>query len=301
MRLFPAAMLPALLTACSVLPMKTLTPIPVTAEPLSWSEVLARPLPSGGEILAYGPDVVQFGVLRTPQSAGPHPVVALLHGGCWLNRFDWEYFEHWARWFTDQGFATWNIEYRRLGDDGGGWPGTFQDVGRALDYLRELAEPYDLDLQSLRVAGHSAGGHLALWAASRDQLPANSELATEAPVRITEVIGLAAISNLDTYRIGPAGSCHSSVDALLEGSPETQDARYTLASPQRRLPLRTPITLIQGEADSIVSPQSCRDFVQQAQAAGDRARCLLLPGAGHFDTGVPTPASIAAMQQALRP
>ncbi len=290
----------ALTTACAPLLMKNAPKIPITSQPLSWAEVLDRPLPAGGTVIPYGADTSQYGVLRVPQSAGPHPVVALLHGGCWLNQFDREYFEHWSQWFNAHGYATWNIEYRRLGDTGGGWPGTFADVGLALDYLHQLAKPYQLDLSALRVVGHSAGGHLALWAATRDQLPVDSELASAAPIAIRQVIGLAAIADLETYRIGPAGSCHSSVDALLEGDPQTQPERYQLTSPQRRLPIAADMVLIQGDADTIVSPQSCAAFATEAQAAGSSVRCLLLPGAGHFDTGVPTPASAAAMRDALR-
>lgn len=297
-RLFSASLL-LVLSACSLMPVQD-PPIPPTAQPLSWAEVMARPAPTDGVTLPYGTDPLQFGVLRLPGGPGPHPVVALLHGGCWLNAYDFSYFSHWAQWLTTQGFATWNIEYRRLGDAGGGWPGTFQDVGQALDTLRELAGPHRLDLRTLRVAGHSAGGHLALWAASRAQLPGDSELSRGSPVPVHQVIGLAAITNLENYRVGPADSCHASVDALLDGDPQTRPERYALASPAQRLPLGTRMVLIQGERDRIVSPQSCQAFVEQAQASGDRARCLLLPGAGHFDTGVPTAASKAAMQQALQ-
>ena len=275
-------------------------PLPTTSQPLSWSDVLDFPAPEAGERLAYGSGPQQFGILRLPQRPGPHPVVVLLHGGCWLNQYDLQYFELWAAALAELGYASWNVEYRRLGDSGGGWPGTFTDVGLAIDHLRGLASEYPLNLNDVRVAGHSAGGHLALWAASRAQLPADSPLSAPNPLPLQQVIGLAAITDLARYRIGPPKSCHSSVDRLLEGSPDTQPQRYAQASPMQRLPLGLPISLIQGSEDPIVSASSASAFVDAALAAGDQAQLLLLPGAGHFDSGVPTTASMAAMRRALQ-
>src|SRR3954453_3745298 len=181
------------------------------AKALSWSELGSMPLPAPGERVSYGSGAQQFGELRVPKGDGPFPVMVIIHGGCWQNVFDYVYMTRLAAWFTEHGVATWTIEYRRLGDDGGGGPGTFLDVAAATDMLREIAPKSHLDLKRVYAAGHSAGGQLALWLASRAKLAESSELYRKDPMKIRGVLGLAAITNLEKYRIGPANSCHSSV------------------------------------------------------------------------------------------
>ena len=140
------------------------------AEPLAWGAVSARPLPPPGQLIAYGPAASQFGSLRVPDGDGL-PVAVLIHGGCWLAQFDYRYFEHLAHAIHALGFVSWNIEYRRVGEEGGGWPGTFGDVADAIDHVRALPGAVRFDLERVTVIGHSAGGQLALWSASRDRLP----------------------------------------------------------------------------------------------------------------------------------
>ncbi len=287
-------------SACSLVAPMPEIEIPQTAAPLSWAAVSALPPPGRGQRISYGDAPAQFGVLRTPDGPGPHPVVVLLHGGCWLAQFDMGYFEHWADWLRQEGYATWNLEYRRLGEDGGGWPNTFLDIAEGIDMLRGLAPLHRLDLERLTVAGHSAGGHLALWAASRHTLAADSDLYREGPLPVHRVVGLAAITDLARYREGPPGSCHASVEQLLQGTPNQVPRRYQDGSPQQRIPTGSRLRLIHGDADAIVDVDMARDFVAAAAAGGDDARVLILPGAGHFDVGVPTAASIVAMRQALR-
>ena len=123
---------------------------------------------------AYGPGTDRFGELWRPAGDGPWPVVALLHGGFWRARRTLELMRPLAADLAGRGFAAWNLEYRRVGQPGGGWPGTFQDVAAGLDHLAELAGREPLDLDRLVVAGHSAGGHLALWSAARPGLPAGA-------------------------------------------------------------------------------------------------------------------------------
>ena len=125
-----------------------------------------------GEKFSYGEDPLQFGELYLPAGDGPFPVVVLIHGGCWLAEFDQAHLRSLAVAARDSGFAVWNVEYRRVGNPGGGWPGTFLDVAAGTDYLRELARQHPLDLEQVVPVGHSAGGHLALWLAMRSQLTA---------------------------------------------------------------------------------------------------------------------------------
>ena len=236
---------------------------------LSWSELTQMALPPPGERITYGEGPQQFGELRVPKGEGPFPVMVLIHGGCWQNAFDYVYITRLAAWLTERGVATWTIEYRRLGDDGGGWPGTFLDVANATEKLREIAPTSKLDLQRVYSGGHSAGGQLALWLASRAKLEQTSELFVKDPLPVRGVLGLAAITHLAQYRIGPPKSCHSSVEPLLGGPPERVRERYAATSPVERLPLRVRQVFIQGEKDPIVSAESVRTFVEAAKRAGD--------------------------------
>lgn len=258
------------------------------------------PLPPAGERIKYGDGPQQFGELRLPQGDGPFPVMVLIHGGCWQNAFDYVYITRFAAWLAERGVATWTIEYRRLGDEGGGWPATFLDAANATDALRRIAEKAPIDLQRVYAGGHSAGGQLALWLASRGQLQESSELFAADPMPIRAVLGLAAITDLAQYRIGPPKSCHSSVEPLLGGSPEKIAGRYAETSPMQRLPLRVPQVFIQGEKDSIVSADSVGSYVEAAKKAGDRAVIIALPGAGHFESAVPLPRTEAAFAEALK-
>src|SRR6185437_307494 len=122
--------------------------------------------PSGALRLAYGTDPNQFGDLWLPSGAGPHPVVVFLHGGYWRARYDISYTHPIAADLAARGIAVWNLEYRRVGQSGGGWPGTFEDVARGFDALHDLAQQHSLDLARVVVMGHSAGGHLAFWLAA---------------------------------------------------------------------------------------------------------------------------------------
>ena len=123
---------------------------------------------------AYGPGADRFGELWRPAGDGPWPVVVLLHGGFWRAQRTLELMRPLAADLAGRGFAAWNLEYRRVGQPGGGWPGTCEDVAAGLDHLARLAGREPLDLDRLVVAGHSAGGHLALWSAARAGLPAGA-------------------------------------------------------------------------------------------------------------------------------
>lgn len=262
-------------------------PTPSHAAPMSWSEVQARPLPAPGVRVTYGGAAQQFGELRVPRGPGPHPVLVLIHGGCWHRSYDLGYFSHLADALTRQtGAATWNIEYRRLGDPGGGWPGTFLDVANATDQLRALAERHHLDPQRVVAIGHSAGAQLALWLAARDQLVPGSAPYRPDPLRLRGVVGLAAIADLSAYA-KLQGSCNAAVGELLGGPPERQVSRYQQASPRSLLPLGVPQWLIQGVGDPIVTVESVRAYAEAAKDSGDTVTVHEVPGAGHFEPVLP--------------
>jgi acetyl esterase/lipase len=270
------------------------------AQPLSWEQVAQMKLPPPDAEIPYGSDPHQFGELRIPAGGIRSPVLILVHGGCWESAYDYHYMTHLAYWFVQHGVATWTIEYRRVGDAGGGWPHSLQDVATAADALRNVQKTHDsLDLRHVYVAGHSSGAQLALWLASRDQLPEGSELYRERPLEVRGVLALSAITDLEKYREGPAGSCHASVDKLLGGDPQRFPRRYRETSPSQRLPLGVPQVFVQGERDPIVDGASVRAYVDAASKAGDRTLLLSLPEGGHFEPAIPGPQSEAALQKAL--
>ncbi len=258
--------------------------------------------------MAYGPASSQFGELRLPSAASgtaPAPVLILLHGGCWLSDFDRSYFQHMAEAITRQtGAATWNVEYRRLGEPGGGWPGTLLDAALATDHLRVLAAMHHLDLSRVVGLGHSAGGQLALWLATRRKIPRQSELYRADPLRLSGVIGLAPITDLAAYSRGHA-ACNTAVRDLLGGAASQQPLRYRSASPRAQLPLGVPLWLVQGAADPIVPTSSVTAYAEAARAVGDRVTFDITPGAGHFEPALPGsaswPALLAAVRAAIQP
>ena len=174
--------------------------------------------------IAYGDSRQQYGELRVPAGPGPHPLAIIIHGGCFKAAYATaDYAAPIGDALKDQGIASWNIEYRRLGDPGGGWPGTYRDVGRAVDHLRTLAKPYHLDLSRVVVVGHSAGGHLAMWAAGRSRVPKQSALYTASPLPIRGAVDLAGPLDLSAHIAEYEGLCRDSViTSLMGGTPATR-------------------------------------------------------------------------------
>ncbi len=174
-----------------------------------------------------------------------------------------------------RGWAVWNIEYRRVGD-AGGWPATFADVGAAIDHLVDLHAPLDLD-QGVTLIGHSAGGHLALWAAGRERLAhgAPGHIDGEPPVRITRVIAQAGVCDLaGAYRRWRGGA----VRALMGGPPESFPERYGAGDPMQLLPLKMPALLVHGTLDETVSVELARNYESAARAAGGEVELVEIPG-----------------------
>src|ERR1700693_3029156 len=131
-------------------------------------DILTLPPPPADARLTYGADPNQFGELRVPKSQGPFPVVMNIHGGFWRAKYDLKHAGYLCAAFTAKGLATWNVEYRRVGNPGGGWPGTFEDIANAYRFLPQIASDYDFDATRVMVMGHSAGGQLALCLAGHE-------------------------------------------------------------------------------------------------------------------------------------
>lgn len=238
---------------------------------------------------AYGEDSSQYGALRVPGGRGPHPVVVLIHGGCFKAVYATARdMDAMGEALEADGIASWNIEYRRLGQPGAGWPGTYLDVGHAIDHLRTLAPRYNLDLGRVVIVGHSAGGHLALWAAARPRLPATSDVYIANPVAARGVVDLAGPVDMSAYIREYETLCRDSViTSLLGGTPAARPERYVQSSSIRMLPLGIPQVIVLGTHEDFVPRPLAEAYVEAAVKSGDRARVLVIPGAGHFEIASP--------------
>ena len=203
----------------------------------------------------------------------------LIHGGFWRARYKLRLADRLAADLAGRGFAVWNLEYRRLGwRSGGGWPQTFEDLAAGIDELGRLEEP--LDLARVYAIGHSAGGHLALWAAARRDLPAGAPGA-EPRIRLAGAVAQAGVTDLrEAARLGLSNGV---VRRLVGGPPGKLPGRYDAASPVELIPTGVPSLLVHGEADDVVPVALSRAYAERAAAAGDPCELVTLPGVGHME------------------
>jgi acetyl esterase/lipase len=237
--------------------------------------VLTRPAPAPDAQVRYGghPDQIADVRLPAPVSDGSsRPLVIVVHGGFWRAEYDRTHTGPLAADLAARGFPVAQLEYRRTGQPGGGWPGTFEDVRAGVTALPALVSDVlgrpDLATHPPMLLGHSAGGHLALWCAS------------ELPVRLRGVLALAPVADLgEAYRLDlDAGAAA----ALLGGGPDTVPDRYARADPARRLPLPVPAVVIHGTLDQQVPVDMSRRYVAAARAAGSDVTLTELPDVEHF-------------------
>lgn len=252
--------------------------------------------------IGYGTDVLQFGDLRLPKTQGQHPVAIIIHGGCWLSAYaDLHDTAALSSTLTAAGIATWNIEYRRVDNPGGGWMGTFQDISLAVDYLQTLAKTYPLNLKRVVIIGHSAGGHLALWAAGRGRLPKDSPLYVSNPLRVRGVINLAGPGNLRMVFPIQKESCGATpITKLLGGTPEEVPDRYKIASPAEMLPLKVEQIMITGAQDTILPPKYSQEYEKQARQSGDKVTLRVVENTGHFEVIAPGTIAWSVVEDAVK-
>ncbi len=264
----------------------------------SYQELLARPQPTPDAHIAYGKDALQYGDLYLPRTDGAHPVVVLIHGGCWLGELPGpELMAPMVEPLRAKGFAVWNIEYRRLGQPGGGYPGTFLDAGAAVDELRVIAQRYRLDLGHVVVVGHSAGGHLAAWVAARGRIAAASPLHTANPLGVRGVVSLSGILDLEAYRAKGPSACGG--PATIDGLVGKHADPYADTSPSALLPAGEPEAILSGGSDSIVPPAFAHDYARRAKQAGAAISDIEIPAAGHFDMIDPKAPAWAPIEAAI--
>jgi len=269
---------------------------------MSPMELAALPSLPPDRRIKYGADTSEYGELRVPSGAGPHPVAVLIHGGCFKAAYaTTRDLSAMADALKSQGVATWNVEYRRVGQPGGGWPGTYLDAGNAVDYLRAIAGEYNLDLNRVVVVGHSAGGNLAMWTAGRSRLPPESPLRMPDPLHVRGVVNLAGPMDLTANIPGYQALCRDSViTSLMGGTPATVPDRYAQASAMKLLPLGVPQVVIIGEHEDFVPRPIAESYISVALRSGDQARLIVIPGVGHFEIASPRASTWKTVSSVIR-
>lgn len=235
---------------------------------MSAEDILSQPPPPADQRLAYGADPNQFLEVRIPKRKGPHPVLLNIHGGYWRAKYDLAHAGHVCEALRLTGVATFNVEYRRAGNEGGGWPGTFADIRSAYRFAQQSGSRFALDVNRLVVMGHSAGGQLALCLAAHE-------------TSLLRVISLAGVVNLQK-----AFELHLSNDAVVEflgGKPSEVPEHYREADPSELKIPHARQWLIHGGADDVVPPAFSRDYVDLKKKKGETVQLVEIAGAGHFD------------------
>ncbi len=278
------------LAACSVT--ESAPPPDAAAAPeqlMVWPDLLGRQRPAPTTTIAYGDKPMQAVDLWLPDGNGPHPTVLMVHGGCWQTEIADRRIMNWiAEDLRRRGVAVWNIDYRGVDREGGGYPGTFLDAAAAAEALRAHAPRHKLDLSPLVAIGHSAGGHLALWLAGRSRLPPSSPLRTETPLPIDTVISLGGLPDLEEAARPPGSGCGTDVVSRLTGG------HFTDTSVPRLAPLGVRQVLINGRQDRIIPTSYAESYAAPMRAAGDKVKVRLLDRTGHVELIAPDTAAWAA-------
>jgi acetyl esterase/lipase len=257
-----------------------------SAQRLRPRDVDTLPSRAPDAVVSYGTDSLQVGELRLPKGQGPFPLVVVIHGGCWTRGFATRRnTAAVASALADDGMATWNVEYRQAGDPGGGWPNSFLDIASAVDHARTLATRYPIDTSHVVVIGHSAGAHLALWAAARHTLPANSVVRGGSPLRVRAAVAIDGPGDLAGLVGRDAEICGKPVIApFMGGTPSEVSARYAEGSPLARLPIGAAQYLVSA---TVLTADEAKAYQAAAQRAGDRVTLLDSPEGGHFGVIAP--------------
>ncbi len=250
-------------------------------------DIFSRKVPDAEMRLSYGANPNQFVDVRLPPGKGPYPVVFFIHGGFWRAKYDLSHTGHLCDALKQTGIASWNVEYRRAGNPRGGWPGTFEDICAAYHLLLSSATKHgsNFDPRRICVAGHSAGGHLALCLAAFEK-------------SVTRAISLAGV--LDLRR---AWELHLSNDAVVEflgGTPAEVPEHYREASPAGRAVPQARQVLIHGTADTAVPYEISKSYAETKKKSGEHVELITLPDVGHFAIVDPVSAVWPKIQESIQ-
>lgn len=248
---------------------------------MTWQDLTSRPMPTPTETLRYAEH--DSGVIDVwlPDGEGPHPVVVMIHGGCWQKAIaDRTLMNYAAEDLRQRGLAVWNIEYRGVDEDGGGYPGTFADVTAAIEHLREAPDAMNLSERQILGFGHSAGGHLLVWAASRNNLPEDSPLRTNSPYPIDVAVNSGGLVDLQLSRGVTLPSCLRDIESQLIGQ---RPDPYRDTSPTEFLPPMSIVYSVNGEQDGIAPPALGEALTDRINVSGGSASFRLVQNTGHVE------------------
>jgi acetyl esterase/lipase len=268
-------------------------------------DVLSRPVAAPQLTLRYGDLPDQVADVRLPSGDATRPLVVVIHGGFWMAEFDRAHAGPQSVGLAEAGYVVATVDYRRVGQRGGGWPGTFDDLAALTDAMPSLvadALPGRVDTTRTVLVGHSAGGQLAAWAAARHRLPQESPWHRDTSLDVG-VVSLAGVLDLElSEQLGLGGHAASQ---LLGGSPRRRTDRYSLANPAALLPTGGRLVAVHGTRDEIVPVEMSRGYVDRALSAGDHAELMEIDGCGHFELIDPRsaawPTVLAAVATAIAP
>jgi acetyl esterase/lipase len=260
-----------------------------------WPDLLERERPQESASVRYGDAELQVVDLWLPAGKGPHPTVLMVHGGCWQTGIADRRIMNWiSDDLRKRGIAVWNIDYRGVDREGGGYPGTFLDAAAATDALRTHARRYNLDISPLVAVGHSAGGHLALWLAGRKRLPASSPLRTGTPLPIHAVVSLGGLPDLEEAARPPGSGCGTEIIGKLTGG------NFADTSVPRLGPLGVNQVLINGLQDKIIPTAYAEGYAVPMRAAGDKVKVRMIDRTGHVELIAPESAAWAATVEEIK-
>lgn len=265
------------------------TDMPAPLALLSWNDLLAQDSPIPTKTIALGTAETDTVDLWLPETPGPHPVVVMVHGGCWQKAIaDRSLMNYAAEDLRQRGLAVWNIEYRGVDEPGGGYPGTYLDVARATDALRDHSAEHALDLTRIAGIGHSAGGHLVTWLATRRRLSADSPLAGSDPLEFSGVINAGGLADLELSVEVTQFSCLGAIlDELTGSASETRPNVFSDTSPAELLPVPARFVSVSGAMDTISPPGLATALADKDLAAGGTGQAVIVPGNNHVDLIAP--------------
>lgn len=269
-------------------------------------DVLTRPARAPDAVVAYGAGADQVGEVWWPAArAGPGAVpaalVLIIHGGFWQTEWDRAHVRPLAAALADAGYVVGSMEYRRIGSPGGGWPGTFDDVAAAVDRLPEMImaiAPDHARTDGVVLVGHSAGGHLALWAAAAHRLPSDLAWHSGDRSRIRGVVALAPVAALargDREEVGDGA-----IVGLVGGHAEDVPERYAILDPAALAPSGVRTVVVHGTDDQQVPVEHSRAYVQHTAAAGDDVTLVEMIGTEHFALIDPLSTAWVSVLEAVR-
>jgi acetyl esterase/lipase len=275
------------------------------AAPMKLADYLALTGPAPSATYAYGRAPSQYAELFVPNGSGPFPVAVLVHGGCWTKEFGGiTQLRNMAGALAARGIAVWNVEYRRVDEAGGGYPGTYQDINAALDLLAVQAPAHRLDLHRIVAVGHSAGGQLVQWMAGRSRIAPASVLYQSAPLPVREIVSLGGLADLRHEQALIKSSCDRDIVDLTGTPGAGRPDVFSDTNAAELMPNGSHTVLVTGERDTVSPPRVAHDYAARAVKAGDAAEVVILPGASHYDEVAATseawPAVLAVIENALK-